>query len=235
MENYKKVSMKKRVAITSLLLLGLTFYGGVDAHRRRLTLDEPGGLNEGGSDEFDDSEAGGGRVSYKIQSAPTVKGVEEEVVNYGQPSEEDEEEAAAPVITKKSARKRVYAPELLLLDPKPRLLANLSDPNNQPCGGLEKGAVHYLAQPGSKALIQWKVLHSAPEGNCTLRVGHGLDQEEGDENKFITLIPRDGSADQHGSFACGRDIGYEAKEFKLPNNITCDSCTLQFEFTTQNG
>ncbi len=86
-----------------------------------------------------------------------MKGVEEEAANYGQPDESEKDEETqvptAPIITKKAAKKKVFLPEVLLLDPKPRLLANLSDPNNQPCGGLEKGSVHYLASPGSKALF----------------------------------------------------------------------------------
>ena len=77
--------------------------------------------------------------------------------------------------------------------------------------------------------------HASPEANCTVRVGHGLDQEEGDEGRFIVLRPRDGSANQDGSFACGREVGYEGKEFRLPKNFTCDSCTLQFEWSLPNG
>ena len=68
-----------------------------------------------------------------------------------------------------------------------------------------------------------------------MRVGHGLDQEEGDEGLFIVLNPRDGSANAEGSFPCGREIGYESKEFRFPKNFTCDSCTLQFEWVTEGG
>ena len=74
-----------------------------------------------------------------------------------------------------------------------------------------------------------------PEGNCTIRVGTGLDSEEQDEGRFITLQPRDGSANEFGSFACGREVGYEGKEFRLPKNFTCDKCTLQFEWDLGEG
>jgi EGF-like domain len=66
-------------------------------------------------------------------------------------------------------------------------------------------------------------------------VGTGLDLEEQDEGRFITLQPRDGSANELGSFPCGRDVGYEGKEFRLPKNFTCDKCTLQFEWDLGEG
>ena len=47
-----------------------------------------------------------------------------------------------------------------------------------------------------------------------------------DEDKFVVLKPRDGSARTDGSFPCGRQGGYEGKEFKFPKDYTCDSCTL---------
>ena len=87
-----------------------------------------------------------------------------------------------------------------------------------------------MAMPGSRNFIQWKVAHPAQDGNCTVRVGQGLDEDE-----FVVLKPRDGSAFKDGSFACGREIGYEGKEFKFPKNFTCDSCVLQLEWTTPAG
>jgi hypothetical protein len=79
------------------------------------------------------------------------------------------------------------------------------------------------------------VTYPHPEGNCTIRVGTGLDSEEQDEGRFITLQPRDGSGNEFGSFACGREVGYEGKEFRLPRNFTCDKCTLQFEWDLGEG
>jgi hypothetical protein len=50
------------------------------------------------------------------------------------------------------------------------------------------------------------------------------------DERAYTLIPRDGSAlGSDGAFPCGREAGYEGKELLFPN-ITCDECTLQFEF-----
>jgi len=118
---------------------------------------------------------------------------------------------------KKAAKKKIYDPELSLVDPKPRTFSNSSIVNLPPCGGSEKGFVHYMATPGSRNFVQWKVSHPTPEGNCTLRVGQGLDEDE-----FIVLKPRDGSAYKDGSFPCGREVGYEGKEFRFPRNYTCD-------------
>ena len=115
-------------------------------------------------DAFVDDNADGendlsGRVSYKIQSGPVTKGVEElkyptEVDTQGEienNAEEDqsEEEENKPKL-KKVAKKKVFAPEIMLIEPKGRIYANYSAPNQQPCGGLEKGSVHYIAVPGSK-------------------------------------------------------------------------------------
>ncbi len=161
-----------------------------------------------------------------------VKGTEEvEQPEYIPKPEDEEGEPVAPVVIKKTAKKKVYAPEIALLDPKPRLYTSTASPNEQPCGKTAKGTVHYMATPGSKNYLQWKVIHPAAEGNCTVRIGLGLDQEEADEGRLLTLKPRDGSANLEGSFPCGREVGYEGKEFVFPKNFTCDSCTLQFEWT----
>lgn len=42
------------------------------------------------------------------------------------------------------------------------------------------------------------------------------------------LRPRDNSANFDGKFPCGRTAGFEGKEFKLPADLTCTSCILQF-------
>ena len=164
-----------------------------------------------------------------------MKGTPAEDYDYTPPADSDEDEIEAAPVLKKQAKKKVFAPELLLLDPKPRTYSNTSTVNDQPCGGAEKGKVHYLTYPGSKNYLQWKVSHATPEGNCTVRVGHGLDEDESNEGRLLVLHPKDGSANEEGSFACGREIGYEGKVFTFPRNFTCDSCTLQFEWTIAGG
>ena len=49
-------------------------------------------------------------------------------------------------------------------------------------------------------------------------------------------MPLDGSGDEKGSFACGRnDISFEAKEVRLPQDANCDNCILQLEWKTERG
>lgn len=84
-----------------------------------------------------------------------------------------------------------------------------------------------MATPGSRNFIAWKVNHPAPNGNCTIRLGTGPD-----ESDFRVLHPLDKSANKNGSFPCGREeTGLEGKEVKFPKNLTCDTCTLQIEWT----
>lgn len=109
----------------------------------------------------------------------------------------------------------------MLIEPKSRSFSNTSLVNSPPCGGADKRFVHYITTPGSRNYVQWKVIHPAIDGNCTIRVGQGVDEDE-----YIVLKPRDGSAYPDGSFPCGREIGYEGKEVKFPKNYTCDSCTF---------
>jgi hypothetical protein len=59
--------------------------------------------------------------------------------------------------------------------------------------------------------------------NCTLHISAGSNAIE----DFRLLRPRDGSANLDGEFACGRKAGYEWKDFKLPKDLKCESCTLQ--------
>jgi hypothetical protein len=93
-------------------------------------------------------------VSYKINSQPEVKGVEvteypKEVDTQGEETY-DEDTAVKRSIIKKSAKKKLLLPEITLIEPKARLYQNLSSPNEQPCGGTEKGLVHFIATPGSR-------------------------------------------------------------------------------------
>lgn len=105
------------------------------------------------------------------------------------------------------------------------------DRREAPCGGANSvGVVHFATRPGSRNLVGWKVINPAPEGNCSIRLGIGPN-----ENEFVTLYPIDGSADDDGTFPCGRvQTPFEAKEFKFPKNFTCDDCALQLEWRTNS-
>lgn len=96
--------------------------------------------------------------------------------------------------------------------------SNISIVNDGPCGGVDKQPVHYLARSASKNYVQWRVYHPASIGTCIVRLGTN-------DDKIYTLIPKDGSGSSDGSFPCGRESGYEGKDFNFPN-ITCDECTL---------
>ena len=87
--------------------------------------------------------------------------------------ESEPEEVSDEVLAKhkKAAKKKIYAPELSLVDPKPRSFSNYSLINAPPCGGSTKSFVHYMATPGSRNFIQWKVSHPSVDGNCTVRIG----------------------------------------------------------------
>lgn len=45
---------------------------------------------------------------------------------------------------------------------------------------------------------------------------------------YKVLRPRDDSANHEGKFPCGRNAGFEGKEFRLPSDTACTNCILQF-------
>ena len=50
--------------------------------------------------------------------------------------------------------------------------------------------------------------------------------------EVLTLT--DGSQDKDGRFPCGsNETPFEAKEFKLPRDLICDTCILQLEWRTE--
>lgn len=67
--------------------------------------------------------------------------------------------------------------------------------------------------------------------NCTLAISPGSNLQE----DFRLLRPRDGSANLDGYFPCGRKVGYEFKDFKLPKDLKCDSCTLQMTWVLNDN
>ena len=115
--------------------------------------------------------------------------------------------------------------EIHLLEPMARSYESRSVGNKAPCGNTEKGTTHFLTQAGSRNYFQWRTLKSHETANCTVKISTGFDDFDTD---FKVLRPRDDSADAEGRFACGRKAGYEGKEFRLPNDLICDSCVLQF-------
>lgn len=118
-----------------------------------------------------------------------------------------------------------------MLSPKQRKISNYTLLSKSPCGGTSRSNVHFVSTPGSRDYIAWKIIHPSPKGNCTIRIGDGPEEDD-----FIVLHPLDKSANKKGSFPCGREeTPLEGKEVKFPSNFTCDSCTLQWEWTTELG
>ena len=100
-----------------------------------------------------------------------------------------------------------------------------------PCGGVEKKPANTLTNKGSSINVVWEILVPENKGNCTVKLSSGKQEEE----SFKLLQPTEGKINQDGSFICGRDKGFEHKEFILPPDYECDGCTLQWKWSTSYG
>ena len=100
-----------------------------------------------------------------------------------------------------------------------------------PCGGVEKKPANTLTNKGSSINVVWEILVPENKGNCTVKLSSGKQEEE----SFKLLQPTEGKINQDGSFVCGRDKGFEHKEFILPPDYECDGCTLQWKWSTSYG
>lgn len=100
-----------------------------------------------------------------------------------------------------------------------------------PCGGVEKKSANTLTTKGSSINFIWEVLVPENSGNCTVKISNGRQ----DIDSFKLLKPVEGEVNSDGSFNCGREKGFEHKEFILPDNYECDGCTLQWKWSTSYG
>ena len=100
-----------------------------------------------------------------------------------------------------------------------------------PCGGVEKKSANTLTTKGSSINFIWEVLVPENSGNCTVKISNGLQDIE----SFKLLKPVDAEVNSDGSFICGREKGFEHREFILPENYECDGCTLQWKWSTSYG
>ena len=100
-----------------------------------------------------------------------------------------------------------------------------------PCGGIEKKAANTLTTKGSSINFIWEILVPENTGNCTVKISNGRQ----DINSFQLLKPTEGEVNSDGSFKCGREKGFEHKEFILPPDYECDGCTLQWKWSTSYG
>lgn len=100
-----------------------------------------------------------------------------------------------------------------------------------PCGGIEKKSANTLTTKGSSINVIWEVVVPENSGNCTVKISNGLQDEE----NFVLLKPVNEKLYGDGSFKCGREKGFETKEFILPDDYECDGCTLQWKWSTSYG
>ena len=101
----------------------------------------------------------------------------------------------------------------------------------EPCGGIEKKQANTLTNKGSSINFIWEILVPENSGNCTVKISNGIQ----DKDNFKLLKPVDGNINKDGSFICGREKGFEHKEFLLPKDYECDGCTLQWKWSTPYG
>jgi len=53
---------------------------------------------------------------------------------------------------------------------------------------------------------------------------------------MTVLRPTDGTANKKGAFPCGRSqTEWESKEFRVPEDLNCDTCVVSLEFFTERG
>lgn len=100
-----------------------------------------------------------------------------------------------------------------------------------PCGGIEKKSANTLTTKGSSINFIWKILVPENSGFCTVKISNGRQDEE----SFKLLKPVNEEINKDGSFICGREKGFENKEFILPEDYECDGCTLQWKWSTSYG
>ncbi len=123
------------------------------------------------------------------------------------------------------------APHSQVVLPIRRVGTSNSEIGTGPCGGIEKKSANTLTTKGSSINIIWEILVPENSGNCTVKISNGLQDIE----NFKLLEPIEGKLNEDGSFICGREKGFEHKEFKLPEDYECDGCTIQWKWSTLYG
>lgn len=97
-----------------------------------------------------------------------------------------------------------------LLEPRARAYINVPQARNpskrKNCGVNPDSRAHFLTTQGSKNYIQWRTKRVAKEGNCTIKVSN-------DAKTYMAVTP---VGMKSNFFPCGRKVGYEAVQIKLP-------------------
>eukprot|EP00357_Protocruzia_adherens_P008280 CAMPEP_0115029364 /NCGR_PEP_ID=MMETSP0216-20121206/36951_1 /TAXON_ID=223996 /ORGANISM="Protocruzia adherens, Strain Boccale" /LENGTH=259 /DNA_ID=CAMNT_0002405923 /DNA_START=43 /DNA_END=822 /DNA_ORIENTATION=- len=101
-----------------------------------------------------------------------------------------------------------------------------------PCGGSKKGQIKAMTEDNGTSTVIWRVDYPHDTGLCAVRLSAGIDHAD----KFQTLkVINKENVDSDGYFECGRDIGYEGAVVELPEGLSCDNCTLQWIWQTEDG
>ena len=144
-------------------------------------------------------------------------------------NEKEEETDFSKIASSKIRRENMPHSQVLL--PIRRMGTSNMKMGEGPCGGIEKKASNTLTTKGSTINFIWEILVPENSGNCTVKISNGLQNEE----NFELLKPVDGEVYDDGSFKCGREKGFENKDFILPDDYECDGCTLQWKWSTSYG
>lgn len=100
-----------------------------------------------------------------------------------------------------------------LLEPRARSFINVPQARNpakrKNCGLNDNSKAHFLTTQGSKNYIQWKTKRVAKDGNCTIKVSN-------DAKTFFPITP---VGMKSNFFPCGRKVGYEAVQVRLPKQM----------------
>jgi hypothetical protein len=165
-----------------------------------------------------------------IQSSRTLREENQEEEN--QESCDDETcETQKEARTEFSKIRKENMPHSQVLLPIRRIGTSNMEIGVGPCGGVEKKSANTLTTKGSSINFIWEVLVPENSGNCTVKISNGLQDIE----SFKLLKPVDAEVNSDGSFICGREKGFEHREFILPENYECDGCTLQWKWSTSYG
>ena len=144
-------------------------------------------------------------------------------------NEKEEETDFSKIASSKIRKENMPHSQILL--PIRRIGTSNMQIGEGPCGGVEKKASNTLTTTGATINFIWEILVPENSGNCTVKISNGLQDEE----NFKLLKPVDGEVYEDGSFKCGREKGFENKDFILPNDYECDGCTLQWKWSTSYG
>jgi len=125
----------------------------------------------------------------------------------------------------------INSPQAQVILPIRRRDTSKSELNIAPCGGVSKQKTHTLTNKGSNLDLIWEIINPISQGNCTVKISPGLNNE----GNFTILYPIDIDTNINGEFPCGRKKEIESHQFRLPEDYVCDQCIVQWKWNTPAG